>query len=92
MMDYKNLIMNSKSVRSFKEKEVEAKNFDEIKKYVETAKVLVPGIETELKFYDKCEVYEKMEGLAGYNGFLIDAPHYMLLLSDKKDNYIENAI
>lgn len=32
MMDYKNLIMNSKSVRSFKEKEVEAKNLEEIKK------------------------------------------------------------
>lgn len=91
MMDYKNLIMNSKSVRSFKEKEVEAKNLEEIKKYIEIAKVLVPGIETELKFYDKGEVYDKMEGLAGYNGFLIDAPHYMLLLSDKKDNYIENA-
>lgn len=91
MMDYKNLIMNSKSVRSFKEKEVEAKNFDEIKKYIETAKVLVPGIETEVKFYNKNEVFDKLEGLAGYNGFLVDAPHYMFLLSEKKDNYIENA-
>lgn len=91
MMDYKNLIMNSKSVRSFKEKEVEVKNFDKIKKYIETAKVLVPGIETEVKFYNKNEVFDKLEGLAGYNGFLVDAPHYMFLLSEKKDNYIENA-
>lgn len=91
MMDYKNLIINSKSVRSFKEKEVEQRYFDEIKRYIETSKVLVPGIETELNFFDKEEVFDKIEGLAGYNGFLIDAPHYMFLLSDKDDNYIENA-
>lgn len=91
MMDYKNLMIKSKSVRSFKEREVEERYFNEIKRYIETSKVLVPEIETEMKFYNKEEVFDKMEGLAGYNGFLIDAPHYMFLLSDKKDNYIENA-
>lgn len=91
MMDYKNLMIKSKSVRSFKEREVEERYFNEIKRYIETSKVLVSEIETEIKFYNKEEVFEKMEGLAGYNGFLIDAPHYMFLLSDKKDNYIENA-
>lgn len=91
MIDYKNLILNSKSVRSFKEKEVENRYFDEIKRFVETSKVLVPEIDTEISFYNKNEIYDKIDGLAGYNGFLIDSPHYMIMLSEEKDNYIENA-
>ena len=41
-MNYKELILNGKSVREFKEKRIEEKYFNEIKKYIETNKKLFP--------------------------------------------------
>ena len=91
MMDYKNLIMNSKSVRSFKDEAIDEKVFNEIKDFVLSSKVLVPGIEIGIKFFEKEEIFNKINGLAGYEGFLVDAPYYMVMVSEDKPHYTANA-
>ena len=48
-MNYKELILNGKSVREFKEKNVEEKYFNEIKDYIENSKKLLPEIDIEFR-------------------------------------------
>lgn len=44
-MDYKNLILNRKSVREFKDTSIDSKYFGEIEKYINNSKKLLPEIE-----------------------------------------------
>lgn len=90
-MDYKKLISTRKSVREFKDTKIDLKYFNEIESYIKSSKKLLPEIEFELKMYDFYDCYEKIDQLAGYNGYLIQAPNYVIILSDKKPGYIENS-
>lgn len=90
-MDYKNLISNGKSVREFKNKEIKEKYFKEIEDYIRNNKKLLPEINIECEVFSKEESYEKLKNIAGYNGHMIEAPHYLILLSDKEQGYIENS-
>ncbi len=90
-MDYKRLIANGKSIRDFKSKEVEEKILLEIKNHKDSCKKLVQDIDLEVNFYTNEELYEKIKEVSGYRGNLIKAPNYMFILSEKKDNYLENS-
>lgn len=90
-MDYKKLISNRKSVRDFKDTSIDAKYFGEIERYIEGSKKLIPEIEVEMRMYYFKDCYEKINQSAGYNGFLIQAPNYIIILSDVKEGYIENS-
>ena len=91
IMNYKNLILNRKSVREFKDTSIDPKYFNEIKEYMNNSKKLLPEIEVEIRMYDFKDCYENINQLAGYNGYLIKAPNYIILLSDVKNGYIENS-
>lgn len=90
-MDYKRLISNRNSVREFKNTSVEQKYFNEIESYIKESKKLLPQIEVEIKIFDHKDSYEKLKNLAGYNGYMIEAPHYAIILSQIKEGYIENS-
>ena len=90
-MDYKKLILNRKSVRDFKDTSIDTKYFNEIENYIESSKKLLPEIEVEMKMYDFKDCYENINELAGYNGYLIQAPNYIIIFSDVKEGYIENS-
>lgn len=90
-MDYKKLISSRKSVREFKDTKIDSKYINEIEMYIKECKKLLPEIEFEMKMYDFYDFYEKIEQLAGYNGYLIQAPNYIIILSDTKSGYIENS-
>ncbi|MDF2677676.1 MAG: nitroreductase-family protein, partial [Bacillota bacterium] len=90
-MDYKTIISKKRSVRNYKKDTVDDKVFDELKVYYKNHKKLVDGIEIEILVKSKNDVYEKLNGVAGYKGIMLEAPHYMIILSDEKQNYIENA-
>ncbi|MEG1411718.1 MAG: nitroreductase family protein [Terrisporobacter sp.] len=90
-MDYKKLISNGKSVREFKNDSIEEKYFTEIETHITNAKRLLPKINIEVKIYDKKDCYEKLKNIAGYNGYMIEAPNYVLILSDVSNGYIENS-
>ena len=82
-MNYSAMIQNRKSVRAFTDQKVPFSAIQEIKTYYETSvKRLVPELKTELYLF--CEdVKAALEGAAGYNQFLVGAPQYLVLLSEK---------
>lgn len=90
-MNYKKLILDGKSVRDFKEKAIEAECFNEIESYIKKSKKLLPEVNIELKIFDSRETYKKLKNVAGYNGHMIKAPSYAVILSDVKQGYIENS-
>jgi len=90
-MNYKKLIEERKSVRDYKKKTVPQKLIDDLLQFSEEADKLIPGIDTELLVKDKSHVYLQLQETAGYQGIMIEAPHYLILLSQKKGYYIENA-
>ena len=90
-MDYKKLIENRKSVRDFKSTIIDTKHFKEIENHIKNSKKLLPEIEIQIKMYNFKDCYRKINELAGYNGYLIQAPNYIIILSQVKNGYIENS-
>lgn len=89
-MDYKKLIIEGKSCRSYKSTPVSEESFKELKKFLDSRKKLVEDISVEIKTFSS-DIIGKLQGIAGYHGNVVEAPNYMILLSEKKDYYIENA-
>ena len=90
-MKYKEIISEIKSVRLYKKDQVDTKLFDELKQYYEQGKRLVDDIEVGVIRRSRDEVFDKLKDSAGYNNRMIEAPHYLIFLSEEKDHYIENA-
>ncbi|MGB4440511.1 MAG: nitroreductase family protein [Sedimentibacter sp.] len=90
-MNYKDAIAKIKSVRDYKKEEVSPQKISELKEYFPKGKKLIEDIEIEVLLKNKNEVYEQLKDVAGYNEFMIEAPHYMVFLSEEKDHYIENT-
>lgn len=89
-MKYKEIISEIKSVRIYKKEEVDTSLLKELKQYFEQAKRLVDDIEMEVIRKNRDEVFEQLKDSAGYNNRMIDAPHYLVFLSEEKNHYIEN--
>ena len=89
-MNYSALIQNRKSVREFSDKYVSFAEMDAIKAYFHKARRLVPELKTELKLFG-LDARAVLEGAAGYKQFLVGAPQYMVLLSEKGPQFEENA-
>ena len=84
-MNYSALIQNRKSVRAFADKKIPYSVAKEIETYYKTsAKRLIPQLQTELYLF--CDdVKAALEGAAGYHQFLVGAPQYLVLLSEKDE-------
>ena len=90
-MNYSALIQNRKSVRAFIEKAVCNSELESIKEYYsKSVKRLFPEYKTELLVLDT-GAREALEGAAGYSSYLVGAPHYLVLLSEKAEYAGENA-
>lgn len=84
-MNYSALIQNRKSFREFTDKSVSFSNLETIKNYYyNSVRRLLPEIKTQLYFFDTA-ARAALEGAAGYNQFLVGAPQYMVLLSEKHE-------
>lgn len=90
-MNYKKLISSGKSVREFKHNGIEENDFKEIESYIKNSKTLIDAVNIEVKMFSKDNSYEKLKNIAGYNGYMIEAPNYVVILSDNKSGYIENS-
>ncbi|MCC0629022.1 MULTISPECIES: nitroreductase family protein [unclassified Clostridioides] len=90
-MNYKTIILNRKSVREYKNTDIKEEYLSEIKKYSESCKKLVPEIDVDIRIMNRSEVFDNLDKVAGYKGNMIDSPSYIIILSDVKDNYIENS-
>ena len=90
-MDYNALIQNRKSARQFTDKKVSEDVCNALEAYYKRAcQRLVPEIATELWIFGD-NTRQALEGAAGYNEFLVGAPQYLVLLSEKVELAYENA-
>ena len=90
-MKYSALIQNRKSVREFTDKQVVYGQLEELQKYyVNDLRRLVPEIGTELYFFGT-DARAALEGAAGYSKFMVGAPQYLVLMSEKHDLAYLNA-
>ena len=82
-MNYSALIQNRKSVREFTGKQVFFGELNQIQEYYNTSvRRLVPELRTTLSIFGP-DAREALEGAAGYNQFLVGAPQYLVLQSEK---------
>ena len=90
-MNYIAMIQNRKSVRAFRSKEVSDATLAELRTHYErNCRRLIPELATELVILD-ADAQSALEGAAGYQQFLIGAPHYLMLLSAPHIHAEENA-
>ena len=90
-MNYRALIQNRKSYREFTDTQVSFAELEAIKNYyLNGVRHLIPEINTELHIFGS-GTREALEGAAGYNQFLVGAPQYLVLLSEKHDKIYLNA-
>ncbi len=82
-MNYSLLIENRRSVREFTERHICPCALTEIKNYYHNdCRRLDKNIKTALLIFG-ADAKEKLEGAAGYERFLIGAPNYLVLLSER---------
>ena len=82
-MNYSLLIENRRSAREFTQQHICPCALTRIKNYYnETCRRLDSSIKTALLIFG-ADTREKLEGTAGYERFLIGAPNYLVLLSEK---------
>jgi hypothetical protein len=90
-MNYSALIDSRRSIREFTDRQICPCKLTEIKEYYhKDCKRLDHSIITALLIMGT-EAREELEGAAGYNQFLIGAPSYMVLLSEKHPQARLNA-
>ena len=90
-MNYSALIQNRKSFREFTDKPVPFSALEAIKNYYHNSvHRLLPELKTQLYFFDT-GARAALEGAAGYHQFLIGAPQYLVLMSEKYDLAYINA-
>ena len=84
-MNYSALIQNRKSTREFTDKEINFSQLETIRNYYyNSVRRLLPEIRTELYCFGP-GTGAALEGAAGYNQFLVGAPKYLVLLSEKHE-------
>jgi len=84
-MNYSALIQNRKSFREFTDKQVPFSTLETIKNYYHNSvRRLIPELKTRLYFFGT-DTRAALEGAAGYNQFLVGAPQYLVLMSEKHD-------
>lgn len=90
-MDYSALIQSRKSVRAFRDTAISDNALNEIEDFYRTAcHRLYPEIQTELVVCGN-NLHVALEGIAGYEGFMIGARGYIVLLSEDVPYATENA-
>jgi nitroreductase len=90
-MEYKDLIARMKSVRNYKKDALSSEIIQKLRDYLSQSKRLIKDIEIEAMLKNRDEVYDKLKNIAGYNDTMLDAPHYLIFLSEESDHYIENT-
>ncbi len=89
-MEYKDIISRIKSVRNYKKESVSPEILNELKNYYIKETRVLKDIQIEVKVRNKDEVYDKLKNIAGYNELMLEAPHYLIFLSEDKEHYLEN--
>lgn len=89
-MNYKKAAEARKSIREFTDRPVSQEQRQAFTEYFTECRRLIPDIRTEFLIVDGPEC-QYLKGNAGYEGLTFEAPLYLLVLSEVKPGYLENA-
>ena len=89
-MNYLELIEKRNSIRDFLRKPVEQAKLDEITGFFNSAQNLF-DVNTQLLIFSNEDTAQRLTGVVGYRGNAFNAPSYLVMLSEEKDNYLINA-
>ena len=89
-MNYLELIEKRNSIRDFLKKPVEQAKLDEITGFFNSAQNLF-DVNTQLLIFSNEDTAQRLTGVVGYRGNAFNAPSYLVMLSEEKDNYLINA-
>ena len=89
-MNYLELIEKRNSIRDFLKKPVEQAKLDEITGFFNSAQKLF-DVNTKVLIAANEDTAQRLSGVAGYRGNAFNAPAYLVILSEEKDNYLVNA-
>ena len=90
-MDMMTLTDLRKSVRNFTNKPIDAEKRSEIENIFKECKKIDKSIDTEIIFVEKENLPKGLSEIGGYKGFFVDAPYYIMIFSEMKKGFIENA-
>ncbi len=91
-MNMKKVFEDRRSVREYKDKKVERAIIDDLFENLKNKRRLEEDIDIDYYFInDGTETYNRIDGLAGYFGKVIKAPHYICIIADEKEGYLESA-
>lgn len=90
-MKYRWLIENRKSVREFKETDVHNEILQELMDYGLQIKSPFKVSTKFILIEDGWEKKDVLRGRTGYGGHPVYAPHYIGILSEEKDEFLQNA-
>lgn len=86
-----NFLKNRKSVREFRNKNINSDILDEIKLYLDSLEKEEKTKDIRFKLYEYGEkLYKELKGIGGYSGVMIQSPHYIGLeiINDNERNII----
>ena len=89
-INYFDEIIKRASSRNFADTPVSDDDLKALAEFFDKCPRLDKDIELSMIFTD-ADTKDKVGKNAGYHGFMIAAPKYMLIFSEKKEHYIENA-
>ncbi|WP_077391379.1 nitroreductase family protein [Mobilibacterium timonense] len=89
-IEYFEEIKKHQSCRDFTDKAVGTDELKQLQEYFHRCRRLIPELKLEMLVYNATAA-DKIGRAAGYNGFLIGAPNYLLLFSETGDHWLENA-
>lgn len=89
-MDYYNLAIKRESTRSFKKRPISNRQLTELQNYLPSCRKLFPEIHTDITILG-ADAAALLNGVVGYFGLMIEAPHYLLVSSAPHDYVMENA-
>ncbi|MBS4960930.1 MAG: hypothetical protein KHZ62_08970 [Clostridiales bacterium] len=90
-MDMLTCVDLRKSVRNFTDRLIEEESLQQLKNFFQNNDPLEDEIQTRIELVKREELPKGIEEIGGYHGFFIQAPYYILIYSDKRPNFIENA-
>jgi hypothetical protein len=86
------IIQHRRSVREYKKKKVDKFIIEDLFEDIKNKSQLKNDVKIDFYFIeDGEETFKRLGGLVGYFGKVIKAPHYIYLMSNKRDGYLENA-
>ncbi len=91
-MSYQELINEKHSVREYKNKHIEDELLQKFRDYGVSCPKLIADMKMNCEIIEnKDDLNEKLNGVCGYKGIMIDAPYYLLIYSEEKPYYLENG-